>query len=94
MFNWNCGCNPMLMIFAVISLLLVLGLSCLKFGSFSFQSDILADGAAEFFLNYAFFLNLGILLFSVIPMHYFWGEVKGLETDGLQIIHALKKGKV
>ena len=30
---------------------------------------------------------------SAVPMHYFWGELKGLETDGLQIIRALKKGK-
>ena len=74
-----------------VSLLLVLGLSVLKFGGVSFRSDILADGGIEFFLNFAFFLNLFILLLSVIPIHYFWGEVKGLETDGLQIIHAMKK---
>ena len=74
-----------------VSLLLVLGLSILRFGGFSFQSDILADGVVEFFLNYALFLNLGILLASVIPAHYFYGEVKGMESDGLQIIHAMKK---
>ena len=75
----------------VVSLLLVLGLSVLKFGGFSFHSDILADGVIEFFLNSAFFAELGILLLSVAPVHYFFGAVKGLETDGLQIIHALKK---
>ncbi len=74
-----------------VSLLLVLGLSVLRFGGLSFQSDILADEAFEFFLNFAFFLNLFILLLSVVPAHYFWGEVKGMETDGLQIIHAMKK---
>ena len=76
-----------------VSLLLVLGLSVLRFGGFSPHSDIFADGAVEFFLNYALFLNLCIFLLSVIPTHYFWGEVKGLETDGLQIIQAMKKDR-
>ena len=75
----------------VVSLLLVLGLSALRTGGLSYQSDILADGTAEFFLNTAFFLNLGIFLLSVQPVHYFYGEVKGMETDGLQIIHTLKR---
>ena len=75
------------------SLLLFLGLLVLRFGGFSFQSDILADGVIESFLNIALFLNLFILLLSVVPVHYFHGEVKGLETDGLQIIHAMKKDR-
>ena len=74
-----------------VSLLLALGLLVLRSGGFTFQSNILADGAMEFFLNYAFFLNLFLLLMSVAPIHYFHGEIKGLETDGLQIIHAMKK---
>lgn len=74
-----------------VSLLLVLGLLILRCGGFSFQSDILTDGVIEYFLNCALFINLGILLLSVAPVHYFYGEVKGLETDGLQIIHAMKK---
>lgn len=77
----------------VVSFLLVLGLFVLKFGGFSFQSDILADGVIEFFLNTAFFLNLFILVLSVLPVHYFYGEIKGMETDGLQIVRALKKEK-
>ena len=74
-----------------VSLLLVLGLLILRFAGFSFQSDILADGVMESFLNFALFFNLSILLLSVAPVHYFFGEAKGLETDGLQIIHAMKK---
>ena len=74
-----------------VSLLLVLGLSVLRFGGFSFQSNVLADGFIEFFLNTAFFLNLFILILSLLPVHYFHGEIKGLQTDGLQLIHALKK---
>ena len=75
----------------VVSLLLVLGLSYLRFGGFSFRSDLLAEGTIGFFLNYALFMNLFILLLSVVPGHYFHGKVKGLETDGMQILHALKK---
>ena len=74
-----------------VSLLLVLGLLILRFRGVSFRSDILADGAVEFFLNFALYLNLFILILSVVPVHYFHGEVKGLETDGLRIIRALKK---
>ena len=76
----------------VVSFLLVLGLSGLRFGGFSFQSGIFADGIIEFFLNSALFVNLFIFLLSVVPVHYFFGEIKGMETDGLQIIHAMKKG--
>ncbi len=75
----------------VVSLLLVLGLLALRSGGYSFPSDILADGVMGSLLNYALYLNLFILLYSVIPVHYHHGEVKGLETDGLQIIHAIKK---
>ena len=76
-----------------VSLLLVLGLWVLRSGGVSFQSDILADGVIESLLNFALFLNLFILLLSLAPVRYFHGEVKGLETDGLQIIHAMKKYK-
>lgn len=76
-----------------VSLLLVLGLSVLRFGGVTFHSDILADGAIEFFLNTAFFVNLLILLASVIPIHYFFGEVRGMPSDGLQIIRALKQDR-
>ncbi len=77
----------------ILSLLVVLGLCALKFGGVSIQSVIFADGAIEFFLNFALFLNLFILVLSLIPVRYFHGEIKGLETDGLQIIHAMKKHK-
>ncbi len=74
-----------------VSLLLVLGLLGLRLGGASFQSDILADGVIEFFLNSALILNLYLLLLSVLPVHYFFGEIKGMETDGLQIIRAMRK---
>ncbi|MBR4656977.1 MAG: hypothetical protein IKO68_10525 [Oscillospiraceae bacterium] len=74
-----------------VSLLLVLGLLILRFGGRSFQSDYFADGAIESFLNSALSINLCTLILSVAPIHYFHGEMKGTESDGLQIIHALKK---
>ena len=75
----------------VVSLLAVLGLLALKHGGVCVQSDVLADGVIEFFINFALCLNLYILVLSLVPARYFYGEVKGLETDGLQIIHAMKK---
>ena len=75
----------------VMSLLIVTGLLILKNAGLSFSSDILADGAAEFFLDMAACLNLFILILSVVPVRYFHGEVKGMETDGLRIIRVLKK---
>ena len=75
----------------LFSLLLVAGLLALKFGGLSFQSDFFSDSAPEFFLNSALSINVCILVLSLAPIHYFHGEIKGTETDGLQIIHALKK---
>ncbi len=73
------------------SLLLVTGLSALRFSGLSFQSDFFADGTIEFFLNTALSMNLFILVLSIAPIRYFHGEIKGLETDGFQIIHAIKR---
>ena len=75
----------------VFSLLLVAVLLALRFGGLSFQSDFFADGVLEFFLNATLFINLYILVLSVAPVRYFYGAIKGLETDGLQIIHAIKR---
>ncbi len=74
----------------VFSLLTVAGLSVLRFGGLSLQSDFLADGMIESFLNTALSINLVILILSVAPVRYFHGEIRGLETDGLQIIRALR----
>ena len=73
-----------------VSLLLVAGLLALRFGGLSFQSDFFADGEIEFFLNTALFLNLYILFYSAAPIRYFHGKIKGLETDGLQILRIIK----
>ena len=74
----------------VVSLVLVIVLLFVRFGSVSFASGIIASGAIEFFINYALYLNVFILVLSIIPVHYFHGEIKGMETDGLKIINAIK----
>jgi len=53
------------------SLLLVLGLSVLRSGGLVFRSEIFADGAAAYFVNYAFFCNLFLLILSLAPVRYF-----------------------
>ena len=75
----------------VASLLVVSGLLALKYGGVSIPSGFFADAAVSFFINLALFFNLWILVLSLLPVRYFFGEIKGLETDGLQIIHAMKK---
>ncbi|MBO4873052.1 MAG: hypothetical protein J5496_06525 [Lachnospiraceae bacterium] len=75
----------------VFSLLLAAGLLAVKLSGLSFESDFLADGAMEFFLNTALSINLFIMILSLAPVRYFHGKIKGLETDGLQIIHAVKR---
>ena len=74
----------------VVSLILVVGLLLLKHGGVSFLSEVLASSAVESFVTVALSVNLSILLLSVAPMHYFLGEIKGMETDGLQMIRALR----
>ena len=74
----------------ITSLLLVIGLALLKFGDVSFNSELIASSAIESVVSIAFFFNLFILVLSALPTHYFFGEVKGLESDGLQIVNAIK----
>ena len=77
----------------VASLVLVIGLLLLKLGVIPFHSEIITPSAIESFANSALSLNLFILVLSVIPTHYFHGEIKGMETDGLQILNAIRKNE-
>ncbi len=76
-----------------VSLILAAGTLLLKLKGVSFDSGIIAPGAIEFLINYALYLNAFILVLSIIPVHYLWGEIKGTETDGLAIINAVKSKK-
>ena len=69
----------------VLSLVLLIVLSLLRFGGVSFDSAVIASGTIEFFVNFALCYNAFIFALSVIPAHYFSGEIRGMETDGLKI---------
>ena len=49
------------------SLVLVILLLILRFGGFTFDSEIIAAESIEFFINYALIYNAFILIMSVIP---------------------------
>ena len=76
-----------------VSLLLAAGLLALRLSGLSFQSGFIFfnESAVEWFVNYPLLGNLIILIITLLPGHYFLGRIRGLESDGLQIIHALKK---
>ena len=76
-----------------VSLILAAVLLLAKINGIFWRSEVIASDAIEFFLNSAFFINLFILILSLLPTHYFHGEIKGMETDGLQIIHTFKRHK-
>ena len=76
------------------SLILAAALLPLKLGGIPLHSEVFADGAIESLVNSAFFINLFILILTLIPAHYFYGEARGMETDGLQILNAIRgRGK-
>ncbi len=72
------------------SLVLAAAMLLLKSGGVSYSFGIFAPGAIEYLINFAFFYNVIMLAFSVVPVHYFFGANKGMETDGLKIINAIK----
>ena len=73
-----------------VSLMLVVVLLFVKLGGTSLHSEVIASDAIEFFIRSALFINIFILVLALIPTHYFHGEIKGTETDGMQIIKAIK----
>ena len=75
-----------------VSLILVIALLLVRSGGGSIL-PFLAPGAARALIDTALWVNVFILIMSLIPTRYFFGEIKGLETDGLQIIHALRDRK-
>jgi hypothetical protein len=74
----------------IASLVLVIVLAVLKFGGVVVNSEVISSSAIESLISIAFFFNVFILVLSLIPTHYFFGEVRGLETDGLQMINAIR----
>ena len=76
-----------------VSLILAAILLPVELGGVSLDSEFFSSGAVEFFVNFAFSLNLFILVLSLIPAHYFHGEIKGMPSDGLQIIKTIRDKK-
>ena len=74
-----------------VSLILAAVLLLIKLGSISLHSEVIASDAIESFISIALSINLFTLILALIPAHYFHGEIKGMETDGLQIINAIKR---
>ena len=73
-----------------VSLIFAAILLLAKLGGISVHAGIIASDAIEFFISCALSINLFILVLALIPTHYFHGEIKGMETDGLQIINAIR----
>lgn len=73
-----------------VSLILAAVLLTARLGGISPHSEVITPAAIEAFLNIALFINMFTLILALIPAHYFHGEIKGMETDGLQIINALR----
>ena len=60
----------------------------------TFDSAIISPEAILFISRLSLFVNTCILLYSLAPMHYFWGEVKGMESDILRIIRIIKSKRL
>ena len=56
----------------------------------TFDSVVISSETILFILNLSLFVNICILLYALAPIHYFWGEMKGMESDILQIVHIIK----
>ena len=76
-----------------VSLILVAVLLTVKFGGISLYSKVIASKANDCIFYSTLVFNLIILIRSLIPRHYFHGEVKGMETDGMKIINAIRSRK-
>ncbi|MDO4864996.1 MAG: hypothetical protein Q4C10_00430 [Clostridia bacterium] len=76
-----------------VSFLLTAVLLLVKRGGIPLHSRVFAPDAIEAFVSTALFINLFILILALLPTHYFYGEIKGMETDGLQIINTIKRRK-
>ena len=73
-----------------VSLLIAAALLPLKIRGIPPHTGFFAPGAAESFVSFALFCNLFILIQSVLPIRYLFGKIKGLESDGLQIVRIIK----
>ena len=71
----------------LVSLLLTVGLFLLS--RLDFDEDLFLN--IQSLVVWAFYVNAGIFLWSALPVPYFWGEMRGEPSDGLQILRTLRK---
>ena len=74
-------------LFSFLTLGILLGIR-LKFGVF--ESEIIQTSTIVSIYNIFIFVNTSLLITSLVPFRYFWGETKGMETDGLQILRIIR----
>lgn len=74
----------------ILSFISVAVLLLLRLGGMALKSDIILSSAIEYFIDYALISNTSMFLATVLPFRYFLGEIKGMESDGLQLINAIK----
>ena len=73
-----------------VSLLIVAALALLKFRGIPPHTGFFTPGAVESFVSIALSCNLFLLIQTVLPIRYFYGKIKGMESDGLQIVRIIK----
>ena len=76
-----------------VSLMLVAILLAVKLGGMSLHSEVIASDALESLVTTALSINSFTMVLPLIPTRYFYGETKGMETDGLRIINAIRSRK-
>lgn len=74
----------------ILSFISVAVLLLLRLGGMALKPDIILSSAIEYFIDYALISNTSMFLATVLPFRYFLGEIKGMESDGLQLINAIK----
>lgn len=74
----------------IVTLLLLIGLLVLKFGGISHSFGVISSGLMNCFFYMALIINFFILLWAVLPAQWIFGETSERETDGMQIMNALK----
>jgi len=77
----------------LFSLILVGILLYTRLNIATFDSVIISSEAVPFFSNLSLSVNTGYLLSSLAPIHYCWGETKGMESDILRIINIIKSNR-
>lgn len=72
------------------SLLLFGALLALRLSGVIGDTPLISESTLKSLVNIALYVNGAIFLYSVIPACYLFGQIKGMPSDGLQIVNILK----